>query len=122
MTREELEDFGKAVLIEFLENRISRIELNDWHCLLLAFKERKGSISGVFYSGSDEIIIRNDRPYAEMLETLYHEVGHRTGIRDEEKTALYAWRRFCEWKRMTDEQKRKKIVEGVLRLNQRGST
>jgi len=115
MTEEEAKDFGRCLLIEFLEHRISTFELNDWHLTLRAFFQHLRPLQGCYYKASDQVIMKTDLDYFESLRTLYHEIGHRLNGNDEDRARLYASKRLQEWLAMSDREKSKKIAEGVLR-------
>jgi hypothetical protein len=118
MTPEEKRDFGYALLVELLEGRIGTFSLNDWPLVLKSFFQGDGLYNAGYSPDEDKIYFNPSIIDADKaLLVLFHEIGHRVYQTPDEQVAQgYAERKLREWKAMTDEEKRKKIVEGVLRL------
>lgn len=117
MEGKELADFAKALLIEFLEGHIKTFSLDHWPLTLKSFLQGHGVYKAGYCPDEDTIYFRPDIDDPDKaIENLYHEVGHRIYGEDETIARNYAERRFLEWRNMSDEAKRKKIIEGLEKV------
>lgn len=109
------EQLSMALLIEFLEGRVTTLSVNDYLLSWKAHLAGRPCFRGGYIPEDDKVVLHPDLDPKQAIRILYHEVGHRLYGSSELEADLYAHRRCLEWDFQSDEDRQGRLKKGIVK-------